>query len=597
MSFYSDASLALIPSGYKNGKVYSALPTDGSGDMSFTRASNATRVASSGLIEKVRTNIVPFSEQFDNAAWTKVGLTISANAAISPDGTTTADKSIINNGVTIGSITTYCRTAALTLTTGVTYVVSVYAKEDGFDSLAVRQTTSAAMGAGPTLDVVVNMTTGVAASASFGSYLGRVAASNGYYRYSFLTNSIVSATNYLSIYAEDSVATVGDGTKGILVWGAMAEIGDVMTDYIPTTTTAVSVGPVSGLPRLDYLNSSCPRLLLEPQRTNLALFSEQFDNAAWTKENATITANSVISPDGYTNADTLADNSTSGRHRVSQTHSATSGTSYTFSVFVKKNSSGRFLLLNAATLFNARAVLSLDTLEITNLNGTGKVEDYGNGWYRFSVTGAAPATASTSIYIQMQNAATDVNYVGDGSSFYLWGAQVEAGAYATSYIPTLSTSVTRVAEGCLKTGVSSLIGQTEGTLFFDFIPDSKDNVDDFRFQVGTIATDNWIFVGNVNGKIRGYVRSTSVVFDDESTTVVVGTRYKVAISYSTTAVSFYINGTLIQEVSGSYTIPTCDRVAIQANLSTDNLLSSRVNQALLFKTRLSNSDLAAITTL
>ena len=94
MSYFDDASLVLIPSGYKNQKIYSVKPTDGTGDLTFTRASDATRVASNGLIEKVRTNLVLQSQTFDNASWTKTTdgqVTITANAAVAPDGTTTAE--------------------------------------------------------------------------------------------------------------------------------------------------------------------------------------------------------------------------------------------------------------------------------------------------------------------------------------------------------------------------------------------------------------------------------------------------------------------------------------------------------------------------
>ena len=90
-SFYTDASLVMIPSGYKDQKVYCAKPVDGSADLTFSRASNATRVNSSGLVEKVRTNLALYSEDLTNAAWTNFNMTISANATTAPNGTTTAD--------------------------------------------------------------------------------------------------------------------------------------------------------------------------------------------------------------------------------------------------------------------------------------------------------------------------------------------------------------------------------------------------------------------------------------------------------------------------------------------------------------------------
>jgi type 1 fimbria pilin len=97
MSTYDDASLIYYPSGYKEDKIYSLKPTDGSGDLTFTRASSATRVNSDGLIESPRTNLVLYSEEFDNAYWTKTNVTITANATTAPDGNLTADKLVENS--------------------------------------------------------------------------------------------------------------------------------------------------------------------------------------------------------------------------------------------------------------------------------------------------------------------------------------------------------------------------------------------------------------------------------------------------------------------------------------------------------------------
>jgi hypothetical protein len=262
MSFFEDASLVLIPSGIKDQKIYSVKPTDGTGDLTFSRASTATRVNASGLIEEVaggvprldylnstcpklllepqRTNVVPFSEQIDNAAWVKQNITVSPNTQTAPDGTLSADKLIVDNGVAFSSTSNYCRTAALTLTTGVVHTVSVYAKADGFDRMLVRMSTASTMGAGPTISVNVDLITGLQAGGTIGTYIGREAAANGYYRYIFQTTSIASATNYLSFVPSDSTATEGNGVDGISIWGAMLEQGSYQTSYVNTLSTSVT---------------------------------------------------------------------------------------------------------------------------------------------------------------------------------------------------------------------------------------------------------------------------------------------------------------------------------------------------------------------
>ena len=94
----------------------------------------------------------------------------------------------------------------------------------------------------------------------------------------------------------------------------------------------------SDVPRLDWLNSNCPSLLIEPQRTNLQVYSEQFDNAAWSKTNSTIEANSIISPNGELTADKLVDTTTSAAKYIQDVASGLSTSSEaTFSIFLKQS--------------------------------------------------------------------------------------------------------------------------------------------------------------------------------------------------------------------------------------------------------------------
>ena len=104
MALFDDASLVVTPNGYKEGTLYSIKPTSGAGDMTVVRATTATRVNSAGLIELVPYNLLTYSEQFDNAAWTKSGVTVTANTTISPDGTQNADKLTINNDDSSGKV-------------------------------------------------------------------------------------------------------------------------------------------------------------------------------------------------------------------------------------------------------------------------------------------------------------------------------------------------------------------------------------------------------------------------------------------------------------------------------------------------------------
>jgi hypothetical protein len=582
MSFYSDASLALIPSGYKNGKVYSALPTDGSGDMSFTRASNATRVASNGLIEKVRTNIALYSEQFNDASWNKGTLTVSANAATAPNGTTTADliypsanssNSVIFNGVTISN--------------GVEYTNSVYAKASGKTWIFIR-------GIRDANGVWFNLSSGTIGTTEAGVSGTITSIGSGWYRCS-VTQTSSSTTGRLVILVVDgdgSTSVTVNGTDGLLIWGGQQE-ADVMTDYIATTTAAVSVGPVSGLPRLDYLNSSCPRLLLEPQRTNLVTFSEQFDNAYFPKFNTAVNANVVTSPDGSTNADKLVATATTGVHYLRI--NVTSASPAVLSVFAKAGEETIFAIGNATG--SGAVVFNLSTGTITS--GTdGTIVNYGNGWYRCSYY---RTSWSDFQYLSLRGNAP--SYTGNGTDgIFLYGAQFEVGAYPTSYIPTLGTSVTRVADAAYKTGVSSLIGQTEGVIFIDFVA-SAQNQDGVTYSVITIfgdAADNFQLYTIGGAALRWFAfKAGGIIFDQlASQTLVAGQRYKIAYAYKSGDWALYING-VQKSTRTDASIPAVS----QFNFNSDSFgasvakVENKFNQVLLFKTRLSNEKLAEITSL
>jgi hypothetical protein len=565
-SFYDDASLVVIPSGYKTSKIYAEKPTDGSGDLTFTRASDATRVASNGLIEKVRTNLILQSETFsNNTDWPKLNsATITANTSVAPDGTTTAD--------TLTLTTNASSSIYQSITTVSELTFSVYAKvASGTKNFRLRFDRPSAI-----------------ESADF-------TATTTWQRFTFTATTTGSGVVYI---INDSTGTAGD----LIIWGAQLETGDIATDYIPTTTAAVSVGPVSGLPRLDYLGSSCPRLLLEPQRTNSALFSEQLNNAAWIKQSATISANSSVSPDGYSNADKVAiDNGVSGGY-VYQSIATTSSTVYTTSFFVKAAGINFTKFYSNVTGSYVTAVINLTTGAITNSDfaTTPTATNYGNGWWRVSYTETSGG-GSIPIYVDGGSTSNGGGITGNGTDgILIWGAQLEEGAYATSYIPTLAASVTRVADAASKTGISSLIGQTEGVVFVDFTlnglvnfgtPISVNNGTDTRYIWFTIFA---------NGTLRAELYDGAVQSSISFTGAVVGGRYKMAFGYKTNDFALYVNGALVGTdlVGTTFSGTTLSRVDFDlTNPSVYSTASESINQALLFKTRLTNAQMQELTSL
>jgi len=218
-------------------------------------------------------------------------------------------------------------------------------------------------------------------------------------------------------------------------------------------------------PRFDYdpVTRACKGLLIEEQRTNLLLRSAEFDNASWSKNAATVTANATTGPDGTASADLLIPDGTStATHQATQTYAGwTSGTTYTLSCYMKASGYqyGRLILpstaFGAGTNQHANYDLANGTTNIISGTGTSTITAVGNGWYRCTLTATADVTISATLNVRASSVATNTAITGDGTSgIYIWGAQLEAGAFATSYIPTTSATVTRTADSVTMTDLS-----------------------------------------------------------------------------------------------------------------------------------------------
>jgi hypothetical protein len=595
MSFFEDASLVLIPSAYKDQKVYSVKPTDGTGDLTFSRASSATRVQSDGLIEKVRTNQVLQSETLDNAYWNKTNVSITANALANPlNGALTADLLTVTDpsGPVEKTITTQ---TSQSFTAGIPYTASAYFKAGTISTqfkILAYDGTALYQGGIIDLEIIGNST------APYEDVGG------GWYRFRFTftpANSTSTGFIYLVNYAFGIAANAG---TNVYVYGAQIETGDIATDYIATTTAAVSVGPVSGLPRLDYLGSTCPRLLLEPQRSNLVTFSEQFDNAAWTKLQASITANSIVSPDGYTNADTLTADGTSNEHQLRSTGvvTLTSGTTYTTSIFVKAGTNNFVQFIGSGSIYSATTYANFNVA--TGVVGdvgagtTASIVAYGNGWYRCSMTALANTTDSTNTFlfnIVTSNTAIRGESNTLSTSVYVWGAQIEQGAYATSYIPTLSTSVTRVKDEASKTGISSLIGQAAGTFYAEIEALSDDGTNrTLSLSDGTSANRVLLLYQADSNKMRAQLSvsgQTRILIDSVQDTT---QKRKLACAWNSTSFVFYIDGVKINEISTGYTFSDTLSDLRFDNISSGSFLGE-MSGLLLFTSKLTNDQLAELT--
>jgi len=363
----------------------------------------------------------------------------------------------------------------------------------------------------------------------------------------------------------------------------------------------VTASSVADVPRLDY-SGDCPSLLLEPQRTNGLTYSEHFDS--YTKINiSSITSNAITSPEGVVNASKLIPNTTNGEHIIFKSSMGGGATANTQSIYAKAG--GYNFLIIRFDLPTSRAWFNLSNGTVATLSAgvTATIEDAGNGWYRCS------ATLTTSSYgnavIGLSQTDGVYTFAGNGTDgIYIYGWQSEAGAsYPTSYIPTYGTTVTRLADSCSKTGISSLIGQTEGTLFVEFEHSITNTSEDTRFILSDNTYNNWTFFSIENGtSLRYYLTSGGVNQLDATVTNVFPTagKYKVALAYQDDLLTIYVNGVQKVNNTNTTTIPSMSALLLsgkEAVTSAVELVNKNVNQALLFTSRLSNADLANLTAL
>jgi hypothetical protein len=209
-------------------------------------------------------------------------------------------------------------------------------------------------------------------------------------------------------------------------------------------------------------------LLIEESRTNLILRSENFANASWVKVGGSISSVANVAPDGSANSELFSEDGTTSTHRTFQSFTGVSGTSYTLSVFLKFAGRDQIFLENRSIGTNPFVVFNIQngTIGVVSAGLTAAIQAYPNGWYRCSITGTA--TLAGGNYLIGGYSGGAQSYTGlNGPAFYLYGAQVEAGSFATSYIPTTTTSGTRGSDSCIIDGISfaSFFNQSEGTLF------------------------------------------------------------------------------------------------------------------------------------
>jgi len=338
-------------------------------------------------------------------------------------------------------------------------------------------------------------------------------------------------------------------------------------------------------------------LLLEKQSTNLFTYSEQLDNADWFKNNLTITANSTTSPDGTQNADLLDDGTASStQHWIYQGPAFSNSTTYTIS-FYAKYVSRKYMAVNIYNGSTSQYVVyDIQNGSVYGSTGdvTASMTSVGNGWYRVVYTRTMASSGSPNFRIAMADDTGNETYTGSNKQVYLWGMQCEASSYPTSYIVSTSSSATRVADVCSKSGIGALIGGTSGTVFFDIKTNptlSSANYKQFCYYVTSGGSQSYLYLDGAN-KITTNASWGSLFYN---TALQPNTRYKVALVFAPNDFALYINGVSVATASSGTPNNNVDLQIGQFNGT--EMCEFVFNQYTHFPSRLTNAELASLTSL
>ena len=514
-------------------------------------------------------NLLGFSEAFDNAAWTKSGTSIVTGAQANPvNGLFNAQKLMENTA------SGEHRTFFTIITAPNTYTYSVYLKaaERTFASL-IHLTVS------PQPSIVVNLTTGAITSPTNVTASGAVNVGNGWWRVWMTYTTTTSTTSYPQVMVFSNATTgnyVGDGNSGVYIYGAQLSDSASLDPYVPTPGAAPSSTAFYG-PRFDFDPVTLqPRgILIEEQRTNLTQYSQDFTNAWWTKTNLNVATGAGIAPDGTNTANSAIPTAVLGTHYF--TRSITSAATNTVSWYVKPTGSytkvAWFEEINTGNY--ATFDLSGAGSIITTSGATATITAVGNGWYRITATAASPGGTGFSLWFipQTYTSGSPIGtWTPNGTDgFLVWAAQFEAGAFTTSYIPTVASTVTRSADVATISGslFAQWYGQTEGTFVIDYRQGEGTTA-----RSAAVAND-----GTNNNTIELYIDGSTDATTLPFYGVYVGGAVQAALSFAAAAANSnhkmagaYRTNDFAASVDGSSvatdtsgTLPTPTRLTIGAN--------------------------------
>ena len=697
--------------------------------ITFSRTSNATVTDSNGLIKWAGHNLLTNSESFDASAWRKQSVTVTANFAAAPNGTTTADRAVYVGG--LGTPTLRLVDQQVTMNTaGISLTLAIWVSGtgkfrlknthvgvlDNFSSditatatptlYTLAVTNGSTNGGSQQVGIVAattddafdlciwgahmyrsdlggmvlnpargdayypttprnllgfteSLTTGwtntnttdsivtetnpnglassveVTATAGNGTLLGSVSLTASPYTFSiwlkrktgtgtveitvdgttYVTAAVTSDWQRFSTTLTPSAGTKTPGIRlvtsgdAVYAWGAQLSDSASLDAYSPVYGAAVTSAAYYA-PRLDFdpVTLAARGLLVEEQRSNGVIWSQDIDNAAWGKTNLNTSGtpawiNVGVAPDGTTTAEKLIADNTSGIHTAGIAITPVVGT-YTASAYVKADGYNFCALQMAFGGLNIFRAYNLTTGAITASAGTGVDAvpvNVGNGWWRFAVTFTTLNTTSDVFRIRVENAGTGANWSGNGTGGILvWGAQLEIGAsnaaaqFPTSYIPTNGTAATRTADVASVSTQAFPLGSTEGTIVASATPIGF-NVANFITTLQDASLNNFVqhyYQSATNLRVNVVASGGTVAEFDNA--VVMGATHKVATAFKANDFASSFNGGSPQTYNTG-TVPSGFTTLNIGRRSDGFTFNGHIRQITYIPRRLSNSELQART--
>lgn len=533
-------------------------------------------------------NLLGNTENYNAATANLLNVTAIGDQAVSPNGLQTADK--VNATTTSGLHIVQPWSSSVTTVSGTPYVISAYVKAAEYVKFGIRE--NSATGAFATFNLVGS---GSVISQGSGGTGAITFIGDNWYRVSMLFNA--GASSLVSYLVLDNGFTSGDpfgynyagnGVSGLYMWGAQFSNSASLDPYVSNPFEAPVASAYYG-PRLDFNPSTliCNGILCEEARTNLLTYSADFTNAAWVKDRVSATANSTLAPDGTNTASKITD-TLAGNNSYRTYNSVTvSAISYAFTVYAKA-AEYSWCYLRIGSLY-AWFNVSSGTVGTVNAGLTASVTPVGNGWFRLSCV-VATATAGSSfglVGLTTGNGIEVYTPSTGGQGIHIWGAQLEAGSFQTSYIPTKNSTVTRSVDTSFVASSAFPYSTTEGSFIVSCTTLGGGQINVIRRPFG-FEQDGTYF----------YQVGATYVYDDSAFRVndFPVNAGKSGVALKTNDFAIVANGAAARTGTGAFTGNQYNILRFGSGMNGGSSLNGHVRNIVYIPRRLTNAELQARTT-